>query len=57
MQVAAHLGWLTGMDLASGSGLLLSCGEDGWVRVWQLSAAGRHPVAEHRFSTSIGKLL
>ena len=31
-QVAAHNGWITGMDLASHSGLLLSCAEDSYVR-------------------------
>ena len=32
-EIAAHNGWITGMDLASQSGLLLSCAEDGYVRV------------------------
>ena len=51
MQVAAHNGWITGMDLASASGLLLSCAEDSYVRVWQLS--GRGPLVEHWFSAPV----
>ena len=34
--MSAHNGWITGMDLASQSGLLLTCAEDGYVRsAWQ----------------------
>ena len=29
----AHAGWITGMDLANSSGLLVTCSEDGFVRV------------------------
>ena len=47
-QVSAHNGWITGMDLASQSGLLLTCAEDGYVRVWQLASKG--PLVEHWFS-------
>ena len=32
-EITAHGGWITGMDLASQSGLLLTCSEDGFVRV------------------------
>ena len=39
------------MDLASASGLLLSCAEDSYVRVWQLS--GRGPLVEHWFSAPV----
>ena len=31
--VSAHLGWITGMDLASQVGLLATASEDGYVRV------------------------
>ena len=41
------------MDLASQSGLLLSCAEDGYVRVWQLQAATKGPLAEHWFSQPV----
>jgi len=50
-EIAAHNGWITGMDLASQSGLLLSCAEDGYVRVWQLATKG--PLAEHWFSKPV----
>ena len=50
-EVSAHNGWITGMDLASASGLLLSCAEDSYVRVWQLS--GRGPLVEHWFSAPV----
>ena len=49
-EIAAHNGWITGMDLASQSGLLLSCAEDGYVRVCIVlycegSMAGNHHTA------------
>jgi len=50
-EIAAHNGWITGMDLASQSGLLLTCSEDGYARVWQLSTRG--PLAEHWFSRPV----
>lgn len=50
-EISAHNGWITGMDLASQSGLLLTCAEDGYARVWQL--ANRGPLAEHWFSRPI----
>lgn len=49
-EVSAHAGWLTGMDLASHSGLLATCAEDGFVRVWRLSAAGGTKMLQHCFS-------
>jgi hypothetical protein len=33
VEIAAHAGWITGMDLASQSGLLISSAEDSFVRV------------------------
>ncbi len=36
-EVAAHAGWVTGMDLASQSGLLVTCSEDGFVRVGRIT--------------------
>ncbi|XP_023335080.1 WD repeat-containing protein 54 [Eurytemora carolleeae] len=50
-ELTAHSGWITGMDLASGSGLLLTCSEDSYVRVWQLALKG--PLVEHRYSQPI----
>ena len=50
-EISAHNGWITGMDLASHSGLLLSCAEDSYVRVWQLNTKG--PLVEHWFSSPI----
>lgn len=50
-EITAHAGWITGMDLASHSGLLLTAAEDGYVRVWQLSTKG--PLAEHWFSCPV----
>ena len=47
-EVSAHNGWITGMDLASQSGLLLTCAEDSYVRVWQLNTKGA--LVEHWFS-------
>ena len=32
-EITAHAGWVTGMDLASQSGLLITSSEDGYVRV------------------------
>ena len=32
-EIAGHAGWITGMDLASASGLLITSAEDGYVRV------------------------
>lgn len=40
-EVAAHAGWITGLDLASQAGLLVTAAEDGYVRVWKLSPKGR----------------
>jgi len=54
-EVAAHNGWITGMDLASHSGLLLSCAEDSYVRVWQLNSRG--PLVDHWFSAPISDCL
>ena len=39
------------MDLASQSGLLLTCGEDSYVRVWQLATKG--PLLDHWFSSPL----
>ena len=50
-EVSAHNGWITGMDLASQSGLLLTCGEDSYVRVWQLATKG--PLLDHWFSSPL----
>ena len=50
-EVSAHNGWITGMDLASQSGLLLTCGEDSYVRVWQLANKG--PLLDHWFSSPL----
>ena len=33
-EVDAHAGWITGMDLASQTGRLVTTAEDGIVRVW-----------------------
>ena len=67
-EIAAHNGWITGMDLASQSGLLLSCAEDGYVRVcivlcrevWLViiilqvwQLATKGPLAEHWFSKTV----
>ena len=45
-EIAAHNGWITGMDLASQSGLLLSCAEDGYVRVGtgRQARGAHHPI-------------
>ena len=32
-EVTAHCGWITGMDLASSNGLVITASEDGFVRV------------------------
>ncbi len=32
-EMSAHTGWITGMDLTSQSGMLITCSEDGFVRV------------------------
>jgi len=32
-QVVAHAGWITGMDLAARTGVLVTCSEDGAIRV------------------------
>ena len=55
MDIAAHAGWITGMDLASQSGLLISSGEDGFVRVWQLSASasGHGRLVSHKCSMPV----
>ena len=55
VEVAAHAGWITGMDLASQSGLLISSAEDGFVRVWQLSASasGHGRLVSHRCSIPV----
>lgn len=50
-EVSAHNGWITGMDLASQSGLLLTSGEDSYVRVWQLATKG--PLLDHWFSSPL----
>lgn len=50
-EVTAHAGWITGMDLASQSGLLITSSEDGFVRVWQLSQKGR--IISHRYSQTV----
>merc|ERR1712150_356134 len=50
-EVAAHANWITGMDLAAVSGLLVTISEDGFMRVWQLSTTGR--IIEHRFSRGV----
>lgn len=42
---------ITGMDLASQSGLLVTTAEDGFVRVWKLSNTGR--IIQHFFSKAI----
>jgi hypothetical protein len=35
-EATAHAGWITGMDLASLSGLLITSSEDGFIRVIRL---------------------
>ena len=55
VDIAAHAGWITGMDLASQSGLLISSGEDSFVRVWQLSASasGHGRLVSHKCSIPV----
>ena len=55
VDIAAHAGWITGMDLASQTGLLISSGEDGFVRVWQLSASasGHGRLVSHKCSMPV----
>lgn len=50
-EVAAHAKWINAVDVAKSSGLLLSAGEDCFVRVWQLSP--NHPQIEHRHNEYI----
>ena len=50
-EATAHAGWITGMDLANLSGLLITSSEDGFVRVWQMAQKGH--IISHRFSASI----
>ncbi|TRY68604.1 hypothetical protein TCAL_03826, partial [Tigriopus californicus] len=55
VDIAAHGAWITGMDLASQSGVFVSCAEDGFIRVWQLSTTGK--IIEHRHSKPIQNLV
>ncbi len=48
-EISAHATWITGMDLASQSGLLVTTSEDGFVRVWQLSPSGSGRLVVHKF--------
>lgn len=54
-EATAHAGWITGMDLASVSGLLITSSEDGFIRVWQMSQKGH--IIGHRYSQAIPNCL
>ena len=47
-EVTAHARWITALDLAPESQLLLSTSEDCFVRVWRLNASSSIPI-EHVF--------
>lgn len=37
-EVAAHARWITGLDVASSRGLLLSVSEDSFAKIWTIDA-------------------
>lgn len=39
IEVAAHAKWITALDIAPESGLILSVSEDSFAKVWQLSGS------------------
>lgn len=43
-EVAAHSRWITGLDVASDSLLLVSCSEDSTFSVWQLNSEEENKV-------------
>ena len=57
-EVTAHAGWITGMDLASPSGTLVTCAEDGFVRVSDRDRFNRsNKKSEQEFSLRSGSCL
>ena len=53
-EIAGHAGWITGMDLASASGLLITSAEDGYVRVIKNYRKDNHVCLSQRYISHIG---
>lgn len=51
-QAAAHAKWINAVDVAKNTGMILTAGEDSFVRVWQLKP-GENPELEHKHSESV----
>lgn len=51
-EVNAHARWITAIDVAQDTGLVLSVSEDCYVHVWQLSASDS-PVISHVFGEKV----
>ncbi|KAL4232079.1 WD repeat-containing protein 54 [Mactra antiquata] len=50
--VNAHARWINAIDVAMDTGLVVSCSEDSFVRVWQL-VKGNTPSIEFKFGDSV----
>ncbi|CAM1296902.1 WDR54 (predicted) [Pycnogonum litorale] len=51
-EVHAHAKWISGLDVAPSSGMVISASEDSYVRVWEL-ADGKTPSIHHKYSECI----
>lgn len=36
-EVAAHVAWITGLDIATETGFAVSVSEDSWLQIWHLN--------------------
>ena len=36
-EVAAHVAWITGLDIATETGFAVSVAEDSWLQIWHLN--------------------
>ncbi|CAH1404662.1 unnamed protein product [Nezara viridula] len=53
IEIAAHAKWITALDIAPESGLVLSVSEDSFAKVWQISGTQDNVVVVHRFSSQV----
>ncbi|XP_069697536.1 WD repeat-containing protein 54-like [Periplaneta americana] len=49
-EIAGHARWITAIDIAPGTGYLLSVSEDSFAKVWHISRDGK---VTHKFSTQV----
>ncbi|GAB6022817.1 WD repeat-containing protein 54 [Chamberlinius hualienensis] len=51
-EVTAHAKWITGMDIAQSTGLILTVSEDTFIRVWEVTPS-EEGVMAHKFSQPV----